>query len=41
MPETPGSWWIKLADFGISKKMDWTVTSVNIGTYDYMAPELF
>ncbi|KAL6922519.1 hypothetical protein FSST1_006545 [Fusarium sambucinum] len=37
-----GSWWVKLADFGISKRLgpNTNVTSVSIGTELYMAPEL-
>jgi serine/threonine protein kinase len=36
-----GSWWVKLADFGISKSLEATYSVIAIGTYDYMAPELF
>lgn len=32
---------MKLADFGISKSLEATYSVVAIGTYDYMAPELF
>lgn len=37
-----GSWWVKLADFGISKSLeaDRCTTSTIIGTHGYMAPEL-
>jgi serine/threonine protein kinase len=41
---TPGTtWWVKLADFGISKRIDLTIatSTVAVGTWDYMAPELF
>lgn len=37
----PSTWWVKLADFGISKSLEATYSVVAIGTYDYMAPELF
>lgn len=44
-PTSEGSevWWIKLADFGISKRVDTTVTGETqvIGTLEYMAPEHF
>ncbi|KAF5586650.1 CAMK kinase [Fusarium pseudoanthophilum] len=38
----PSSWWVKLADFGISKKlgMETTGTTLASGTPLYMAPEL-
>jgi serine/threonine protein kinase len=42
-PVQHGSWWVKLADFGISKRLS-AATSGNstlIGTEEYMAPELF
>ncbi|KAH7235467.1 ankyrin repeat-containing domain protein [Fusarium tricinctum] len=37
-----GAWWVKLADFGISKRMDTdtNLTIISIGTAAYMAPEL-
>lgn len=34
------SWWVKLADFGISKRLDSTVSSAVVGTFDYMSPEM-
>lgn len=34
------TWYVKIADFGISKRTDITATASNIGTLDYMAPEL-
>ncbi|WKT53720.1 Ankyrin repeat [Fusarium oxysporum f. sp. vasinfectum] len=39
----PGSWWVKLADFGISKRLGAATSgsSTLIGTEEYMAPELF
>lgn len=38
-----GAWWVKLADFGISKCLgqDTSLTAVFMGTTAYMAPELF
>jgi serine/threonine protein kinase len=38
----PEPWWVKLADFGISKRTDETVTTESelVGTQEYMAPEL-
>ncbi|KAM3551335.1 hypothetical protein MY1884_007773 [Beauveria asiatica] len=37
----PGpSWWIKIADFGISKRTDMTDLYTQVGTQGYMAPEL-
>ncbi|SPO02533.1 uncharacterized protein DNG_05206 [Cephalotrichum gorgonifer] len=38
-----GSWWIKLSDFGISKRLDPSVeqNSTVKGTWSYMPPELF
>ena len=37
------SWWIKLGDFGITKRVQNSATALRtaIGTHDYMAPELF
>lgn len=37
-----GAWWVKLADFGISKRWDTdtNLTIISIGTAAYMAPEL-
>ncbi|KAH7019604.1 kinase-like domain-containing protein [Ilyonectria destructans] len=42
-PTEPGSWWIKLSDFGISKKLEAATSGAStvIGTVEYMAPELF
>ncbi|KAK6705444.1 hypothetical protein SNK05_009341 [Fusarium graminearum] len=42
-PDTQGSWWVKLGDFGISKKIgvDPNITTSSVGTMLYMAPELF
>ncbi|KAH7162374.1 kinase-like domain-containing protein [Dactylonectria estremocensis] len=42
-PMEPGSWWVKLSDFGISKSLDALTggASTVIGTQNYMAPELF
>uniref|UniRef100_A0A8H7TWK9 Protein kinase domain-containing protein n=1 Tax=Bionectria ochroleuca TaxID=29856 RepID=A0A8H7TWK9_BIOOC len=41
-PNAPASWWVKLADFGISKRTDsmFTVAGRAVGTLQYMAPEL-
>ncbi|CAH0045859.1 unnamed protein product [Clonostachys solani] len=41
-PNGPASWWVKLADFGISKRTDSVYTAVGgaVGTLQYMAPEL-
>ncbi|CAH0042594.1 unnamed protein product [Clonostachys rhizophaga] len=41
-PNAPASWWVKLADFGISKRTDsmFTVSGRAVGTLQYMAPEL-
>ncbi|KAL2204883.1 kinase-like protein [Sarocladium strictum] len=41
-PTSLSSWWVKLADFGISKDVNTTITNGTgaIGTWDYMAPEL-
>ncbi|KAH7144286.1 kinase-like domain-containing protein [Dactylonectria estremocensis] len=38
-----GSWWVKLADFGISRMfhVDTRANSTLIGTAEYMAPELW
>ncbi|WAO92365.1 Camk kinase [Fusarium falciforme] len=38
----PSDWWIKLGDFGISKRVgtDTNTTDLAIGTWQYMAPEL-
>lgn len=38
----PHPWWVKIADFGISKRTDPALTAPSdvIGTLDYMAPEL-
>ncbi|ENH68003.1 Ankyrin repeat domain-containing protein 50 [Fusarium oxysporum f. sp. cubense race 1] len=38
----PGSWWVKLADFGVSKRLgtETTGTTLAPGTPSYMAPEL-
>ena len=38
----PDPWWVKLADFGISKRIDSTTTAESelVGTQEYMAPEL-
>ncbi|KAM0215338.1 hypothetical protein ACHAQI_003122 [Fusarium lateritium] len=40
--DNPGSWWVKLADFGISKRLgtDTNATTYIPGTRLYMAPEL-
>ncbi|KAM0240236.1 hypothetical protein ACHAP5_007972 [Fusarium lateritium] len=40
--DNPGSWWVKLADFGISKRLgtDINATTDIPGTRLYMAPEL-
>ncbi|KAH6870970.1 kinase-like domain-containing protein [Thelonectria olida] len=42
MPTEPGSWWVKLSDFGISKRLEAATSSAStvIGTEEYMAPEL-
>ncbi|ESU14134.1 hypothetical protein FGSG_07816 [Fusarium graminearum PH-1] len=42
-PDTQGSWWVKLGDFGISKRIgvDPNITTSSVGTMLYMAPELF
>lgn len=40
-PDSSGVWWVKLADFGISRSLEATYSVIAIGTYDYMAPELF
>ncbi|RGP72386.1 camk kinase [Fusarium longipes] len=42
-PDTQDSWWVKLGDFGISKKIGAgpNVTTSSVGTMLYMAPELF
>jgi serine/threonine protein kinase len=44
-PHSPqfDSWWVKLADFGITKKLEGSsdVTTAVIGTVGFMAPELF
>ncbi|KAH7109723.1 kinase-like domain-containing protein [Dactylonectria estremocensis] len=42
-PIEPGSWWVKLADFGISKRLGAATSGAStvIGTEEYMAPELF
>lgn len=36
------SWWIKISDFGLSKKIEksWTLSSTLCGTLGFMAPEL-
>ncbi|CAG9956842.1 unnamed protein product [Clonostachys rosea f. rosea IK726] len=41
-PNAPASWWVKLTDFGISKRTDsmFTVAGRAVGTLQYMAPEL-
>ncbi|CAG9977323.1 unnamed protein product [Clonostachys byssicola] len=41
-PNAPASWWVKLADFGISKRTDsmFTVAGGAVGTLQYMAPEI-
>jgi len=41
-PGEPKSWWVKLTDFGISKRQgaDTRGASTVIGTQEYMAPEL-
>lgn len=31
----------KLGDFGVAKTMEWTSGATKIGTYDYMAPEVY
>lgn len=36
----PGPWWVKLADFGTSRRVDVTSSTVHIGTYSYMPPDL-
>lgn len=37
----PRRWWVKLADFGLSKRLtDATGYSTRSGTRDYMAPEM-
>lgn len=36
----PDPWWVKLADFGISRRVDVTNSTVSIGTYSYMPPDL-
>ena len=40
---TPWYWWVKLGDFGISKRIQNQDTSLRTftGTHDYMAPEFF
>ncbi|KAM0340597.1 hypothetical protein ACHAPU_010434 [Fusarium lateritium] len=40
--DPPGSWWVKLADFGISKRSNSneSMTTFSSGTFAYMAPEL-
>jgi serine/threonine protein kinase len=42
-PNGQGSWWVKLGDFGISKKISGgpDITTSSVGTMLYMAPELF
>ncbi|KAH8656798.1 kinase-like domain-containing protein [Ilyonectria robusta] len=42
-PTEPGSWWVKLSDFGISKRLEAATSGAStvIGTVEYMAPELF
>ncbi|KAH6884896.1 kinase-like domain-containing protein [Thelonectria olida] len=35
------NWWIKLADFGLSKRLDESVTTQVAGSFGYMAPEIF
>ncbi|KAH8754801.1 kinase-like domain-containing protein, partial [Diaporthe sp. PMI_573] len=37
-----GSWWVKLSDFGISKRLEAATSGAStvIGTEEYMAPEL-
>ncbi|CAG7556466.1 unnamed protein product [Fusarium equiseti] len=42
-PDAQGSWWVKLGDFGISKKISGghNITTSSVGTMLYMAPELF
>jgi WD40 repeat protein len=38
----PNPWWVKIADFGISKQFERTAgLSPSRGTFGYMAPELF
>jgi len=42
-PGGPQTWWVKLADFGISKHFGSDANAANttvLGTRDYMAPEL-
>lgn len=38
--ETTGHRWVKIADFGISKRIDGTALRTAIGTEDYLAPEV-
>ncbi|KAH6889844.1 kinase-like domain-containing protein [Thelonectria olida] len=42
-PAKTGSWWVKLSDFGISKRLEALTSGAStvIGTLEYMAPELF
>lgn len=41
--QTSPNWWIKLGDFGISKRIENSETNLRtwVGTRDYMAPEFF
>lgn len=40
MADPSKNWYVKIADFGISKRTDISGTTSNVGTLDYMAPEL-
>ena len=34
-------WWVKISDFGISKRVEGTVLKTKIGTEGYLAPEIY
>jgi serine/threonine protein kinase len=34
------NWWVKISDFGISKKVEGTALRTAIGTESYLAPEV-